>query len=178
MKYVATLLTTLLLLTGVSLPASAAEEPKSPAVITVNIVNSKAEIIGTATITGQVDAVHIHLEAAGLPPGTHGIHFHAVGKCEAPDFTSAGAHFNPTHKEHGFNNPKGFHSGDLLNIEVGKDGKVNTIVKSTSVTFTKGQPNSIIQKDGLALVIHEKADDYKTDPAGNSGNRIACGVIK
>lgn len=122
--------------------------------------------------------MHIHLEAEKLAPGKHGIHFHNVGKCDTPDFKTAGDHFNPTSKQHGFNNPKGYHSGDLPNINVNEDGKVDADITSAHVTLLRGKPNSLLKEGGTAIVIHEKEDDYMTDPSGNSGNRIACGVIK
>jgi len=177
MRFAAITLTIMLLAVGAAVPATQAEEA-APSSMTINMIDSKGNSIGTATLTSQEDAVHLHLVAEGLKPGAHGIHFHEAGKCEPPSFTTAGGHFNPAHKEHGFKNPQGPHAGDLKNIEVGKDGKVNTVLKSTMVTLKPGQPHSLLQKDGLSLIIHEKADDYKTDPAGNSGNRIACGVIK
>nr|WP_179952699.1 superoxide dismutase family protein [Cohnella abietis] len=152
-----------------------ARSPKQQA--SVKIINSKGEEIGTARITQKPDSVHIHIEAKDLPPGIHGIHFHETGKCEAPDFTSAGAHLNPQGKQHGFNNPQGFHAGDLLNIQVGQDGTVKADLESKSVTLVTGLSNSLRKPGGTAIVIHEKEDDYVTDPSGNSGNRIACGPI-
>lgn len=165
-----------LLLLGTS-PAAAHKET-SPSPVKVKIINSKGEEVGAATLTPKAGAVEVHLEAKGLPPGVHGIHFHETGKCEKPDFKSAGAHLNPGHKQHGFNNPKGFHAGDLPNIQVKEDGTVVADIVSNQVTLEKGAPNSLLKPGGTALVIHEKADDYVTDPAGNSGDRIACGVIR
>jgi len=146
--------------------------------VTVKIINSKGEATGTALITQKDNGVLLHVEAKNLPPGIHGIHFHETGKCEGPDFTSAGAHLNPMNKQHGFNNPKGFHDGDLLNIQVGPDGTVKADMESKNVTLAKDAANSLLKAGGTALVIHEKADDYVTDPSGNSGSRIACGAIK
>ncbi|BBH22301.1 superoxide dismutase [Paenibacillus baekrokdamisoli] len=145
--------------------------------VTVNMMNSDGKAIGTALLTQQGNDVVIHIEADNLPPGKHGLHFHTVAKCEAPSFTTAGAHFNPQDKQHGFKNPKGFHAGDLLNIEVGADGKVKADMISKTVTLVKGKPNSLLKPEGTSLIIHEKEDDYVTDPSGNSGNRIACGTI-
>lgn len=145
--------------------------------VTSKIVNAEGKQIGTAVLTQMADTVRIELEAQGLPPGTHGIHFHEAGKCEPPAFESAKAHFNPASKQHGFHNPKGFHAGDLPNITVGDSGSIKAIINSRNVTLKPGQPNSLLKDGGTALVIHEKADDYVTDPSGNSGSRIACGVI-
>jgi Cu-Zn family superoxide dismutase len=121
--------------------------------------------------------VRIDLDVAQLPPGTHGVHVHTVGKCEGPDFKSAGGHFNPTGKKHGKDNPDGPHAGDLLNFEVGADGRATTSVTDANVTLGPGA-NSLFQPGGTAVVIHQGPDDYKTDPAGNSGARIACGVVQ
>jgi Cu-Zn family superoxide dismutase len=141
-----------------------------------DIVNAQGQKIGTATVHPSAGGVRIDVEVSQLPPGTHGIHIHAVGKCERPAFTSAGAHFNPTSRKHGKDNPEGPHGGDLPNIDVGTDGTGKASLSDANVTLGDG-PNSLFHEGGTALVIHEKADDYKTDPAGNSGARIACGVI-
>ncbi|MBB6675110.1 superoxide dismutase family protein [Cohnella nanjingensis] len=158
-------------------PSAQARSETSP-VVNVKIVNAKGEEIGQARITQLPGAVRIHLEAKNLPPGAHGIHFHETGSCEPPDFKSAGAHLNPENKQHGFHNPKGFHAGDLPNIQVAADGTVNADVESKHVTLAKGTANSLLKPGGTALVIHDKADDYVTDPTGNSGDRIACGRIQ
>ncbi|ACS99136.1 superoxide dismutase family protein [Paenibacillus sp. JDR-2] len=141
-------------------------------------IDTKGNQIGTVVLTEEKDGVHLKLEAKGLTPGVHGIHFHNVGKCEAPSFESAGSHLNPKNKQHGFDNPQGFHDGDLPNITVDKDGTVKADIISKNVTLDTEAPNSLLPAAGTALVIHEKADDYKTDPSGNSGSRIACGVIQ
>ncbi|WP_308634142.1 superoxide dismutase family protein [Paenibacillus silvisoli] len=145
--------------------------------VQIKLVNTSGADVGLATLTQKNDAVVLHVEAKNLPPGLHGIHFHETGKCEVPDFKSSGAHFNPMTKQHGFNNPKGFHVGDLPNITVAADGTVKVDIESRIVTLAKDQPNSLLKSGGTALVIHAQADDYVTDPAGNSGDRIACGVI-
>src|ERR1700675_3138398 len=142
-----------------------------------DIVNAEGQKIGSATIRPSSSGVRINVEVSQLPPGVHGIHIHTVGKCEGPAFTSAGAHFNPTSKKNGKDSPEGPHAGDLLNIEVTSDGTGKASLSDPNVTLGRG-PNSLFNEAVSDLVIHEKADDYKTDPAGNSGARIACGVIR
>lgn len=141
------------------------------------LINTDGEEIGEVILTEGDDGVSIRVTAEGLTPGEHGFHIHEKGECTPPDFKSAGGHFNPTGAEHGFDNPKGFHLGDLPNIEVEADGTVDAIVTTANVTLKTGKDNSILDEDGSSLMIHEKADDYVTDPAGNSGDRIACAVI-
>jgi Cu-Zn family superoxide dismutase len=143
--------------------------------VSADVMNSDGEIIGEAVFSETKKGVEIHVTAEKLEPGTKAIHIHEAGKCEPPDFKSAGAHFNPAGKEHGFHNPKGFHAGDLPNIKVSESGKVNVKIVATGVKLAT---DSLLDADGSALVIHEKADDYKTDPAGNAGNRIACASIQ
>ena len=178
MKKIVILTAAALLAQSIVWSSARAAEGAGAGELLVPIVNDKGEQIGRAQLTQQGDKVAISLEANGLPPGTHAIHIHTEGKCDPPDFTSAGAHFNPHEKQHGFKNPKGFHSGDLPNIQVKADGTVSTKLVSAAVSLQPGKPNSLLKSGGTALIIHEKADDYVTDPAGNSGARIACGVIK
>jgi len=142
-----------------------------------DIVSATGQKIGTATFTPADGGVRIDVDVSQLPPGTHGIHIHAVGKCEGPDFKTAGGHFNPAGKKHGKDNPDGAHNGDLLNLEIGADGHGTASLLDANVTLGDG-PTSLFQPGGTAVVIHASADDYKTDPAGNSGARIACGVIQ
>lgn len=152
-------------------------ETSGIAPIEVDMINREGEVTGKAFISETEKEVKIDLKMEGLTPGTKAIHIHETGLCEVPDFTSAGAHFNPKKRKHGFDNPEGFHAGDLLNIEVDENGKVNAEILAPNVTLAEGE-NSLLDSDGSALVIHENADDYKTDPAGNAGDRIVCGVIK
>jgi Cu-Zn family superoxide dismutase len=142
-----------------------------------DMYNAKGEKIGTATFREAQGGVKIDVEVAQLPPGLHAVHVHAVGKCEAPDFKSAGAHLNPEGKKHGTQNPEGPHAGDLPNLEVGADGRAKTSVLGTRVSLSDAT-NSLFPTNGTSLVIHEKPDDNLTDPAGNAGARIACGLAQ
>ena len=142
-----------------------------------NIINDKGEKIGHADLKETKDGVKIALSVSRLQPGVHAFHIHENGKCALPDFKSAGGHFNPTHKQHGLKNPQGHHAGDLSNLEVKANGKGKIKVTVNEVTLKEGE-NSLFHPGGTAIVIHATADDNKTDPAGNAGNRIACGVIQ
>lgn len=129
--------------------------------------------VGTA-IAEEVDgAIRVMVEVAGISPGVHGTHVHAVGKCEGPDFASAGGHWNPSEHQHGKENPMGPHAGDMPNLSVGADGRDRTIFTLPAGTFA-----GLLDADGASLVVHAGPDDYKTDPSGNSGGRIACGVFQ
>lgn len=146
--------------------------------IQVEIKSAKGDRVGEATLTQEQNGVRIKLLVQGLTPGKHGIHVHEIGKCLAPDFQSAGGHFNPFKREHGFNNPKGPHSGDLMNVDVRADGTGEYETIAPLFTLEEGKENSLFDLDGSSLVIHAAADDYTSNPAGNSGDRIACGVIQ
>jgi Cu-Zn family superoxide dismutase len=121
--------------------------------------------------------VRVVLDARGLPPGPKGVHIHTTGKCDAPGFASAGGHFNPDGKKHGLLAPDGAHAGDLPNITIAADGTGRLESMSERITFGEGA-NAVLRPEGTALVVHGAADDFKTDPTGNSGARIACGVIR
>jgi len=158
-----------LLLTGLAFAKSA---PTAKA----DLTDSKGANVGTARLKGTPKGVSLALEVSNLPPGLDGFHIHTVGKCDSPDFKSAGGHFNPEGMKHGWENPEGHHAGDLHNLTVDAHGKAKVKVVVTGVTLGDG-PNALFQPQGTALVIHADPDDNKTDPAGNAGPRIAVVVI-
>lgn len=137
--------------------------------------NAGGQLVGTATFTQVGRAVRVLVEAQGLPPGAKAVHVHAVGRCEGR-FDSAGDHFNPRGRQHGALNPAGPHAGDLPNITIGADGRGRLESATELITLLSGV-TSVFDGDGSALVIHAAPDDFRTDPTGNSGARIACGVI-
>ncbi len=144
---------------------------------TAQLNDAQGNFVGTALFTQSPDGVRIYLASQGLEPGEHGIHFHEKGKI-TPDFKAAGKHFNPTKAKHGLENPKGGpHAGDLENITVVEDGTATYQTTTDRVTLSKGKA-SLLDEDGSSLVIHQKADDHKTDDDGKSGERIAAGVIE
>ncbi len=142
-----------------------------------SLKNADGKDVGTATFTPAQGGVAVQVQVANLPPGMHGIHIHTAAKCDPPDFKTAGGHFNPLGKKHGLHNPEGAHAGDMPNLDVGKDGKAKATFTAKGATLGEGE-GSLFGPDGTALVIHADPDDEKTDPAGNSGARIACGVIE
>ena len=144
--------------------------------VKVTLSDAAGKAVGTATLTETKTGVSIALDLNGLPAGEHAIHIHQVAKCEAPAFTTAGGHFNPATKKHGLENPEGHHAGDMKNFTVAANGTAKATVTDDAVTIADGV-NSIFTGGGTALVIHAAADDMKTDPSGNAGARIACGVI-
>ena len=145
--------------------------------VTVELKDGKGASVGTAVISSTgAKGVSIKLNVKDLPAGDHAIHFHQVPKCDGPDFKSAGPHFNPDSKHHGLENPEGHHAGDMPNFKVDAKGKSKATIANADVNLG-ADDHSLFRDGGTALVIHAKADDMKSDPAGNAGDRIACGVI-
>lgn len=154
---------------------AAAQAPASQKA-TATLRDAQGQTIGSATLTEVPSGVLIRVDLTGAPAGAHGFHVHTVGQCDAPMFTTAGGHFAPGGTRHGLMSPMGPHAGDLPNLHVGADGKLAAEVLVHDVTLAAGA-KSLLDADGSALVLHATADDYLTDPAGNAGGRIACGVV-
>ena len=156
-----------------SAAAATAPDPGATAVVR----DSAGRELGTLTLTSSNDGIAITGRLAGLPPGDHGIHIHAVGRCDAPTFESAGEHWNPTNRQHGSQNPQGPHLGDAPNVTGGADSTASVQLSMSSGGSLRIGANMLLDADGAAVVIHASPDDYRTDPSGGSGARIACGVV-
>ena len=145
---------------------------------TAEMRTTSGQRYGVLTLERSAAGVRIDGALTGVPPGTHGIHFHQVGQCDPPDFATAGPHLNPTGAEHGLENPRGRHAGDLPNVTANAAGQMIVDISTPRVTLDSDPRVGLFDTDGTALVIHANADDQRTDPAGNSGARIACGVVR
>ena len=168
----------LIVIAATVLAGCAYDEPQGGAPMA--LVNASGQSIGTVRAVQTSGGVTFRINAAGLPHGIHGVHVHSVGRCDPPDFSSAGPHWNPTSRKHGTNNPAGPHAGDMPNVEVAANGVLTAVetLPGASLVSPPGTPGSLLDADGAALVIHAGPDDYMTDPSGNSGARIACAILQ
>ena len=158
---------------GAGMGAQGAPQPRA---FSQPIYDATGNTVGQLTLTQQGrDSVRVTVESTRLPAGVHGTHLHTTGRCDPPGFTTAGGHLNPTARQHGTRNPRGPHLGDLPNLTVGADG-TGRMEATVAGSTTPGQA-PLFDADGTALVVHASADDMVTDPAGNSGARIACTVV-
>lgn len=167
-------------------PKAHIDEEKQPVIevnkdeeeqVTVKLFNQNKEAVGVVVLTENGQEVKLTLKGENLPPGLHGFHIHEYGLCEEPTFESAGGHFNPDNKKHGFNHDEGPHAGDLPNILVQDDGSIEKVYINDRITLKKDHPHSLRGETGSSLIIHADIDDYISQPAGDAGERIACGVI-
>jgi Cu-Zn family superoxide dismutase len=154
-----------------TLPACTTMEPAGGAPMT--LINASGQTIGTVRAWQTAGGVSFKIYASGLPHGIHGIHVHPIGRCDPPDFSTAGTHWNPGGRQHGLNNPQGPHAGDMPNVEVAANGVLNQTVVLPHATMAQ-----LLDADGSSIMIHAQADDYVSQPAGNSGAKIACAVIQ
>ena len=150
-----------------------AESVSVSEVASANLIRADGSAAGVATLSQRSDGLWLRIAADAPGRGTYGMHVHAVGRCDGPEFTTAGPHWNPAMKQHGRDNPMGAHSGDMPNVTANAAGRLVIEIKLTGAMFAQ-----VLDADGASVVIHEKPDDYKTDPSGNSGKRLICGVFK
>jgi superoxide dismutase, Cu-Zn family len=153
------------------------DKPRDAHSASASLKNKDGQAVGLATFVETTNGVTIMVSANRLSPGPKSLHIHTVGLCEPPGFTSAGDHFNPDGKKHGRLGSGGPHAGDLPNIVIDAGGNGRVEITTRRVTLRSGTPRSLLGEKGTAMVIHAQEDDEKTDPAGNSGDRIACGVL-
>ncbi len=154
-------------------PGNAVSQTAPPVVAQAQLAAADGGTRGMARVTQQPDGLVVNVQATGMAPGQYGLHVHSVGKCDAPDFKSAEGHWNPSGAQHGFDNPAGPHQGDLPNLTIGADGK-----GIVDYAIAGATAEGLLDADGAAIVVHAGPDDLKTDPSGDSGARIACGVLR
>jgi len=169
--------TTAIVVGSLALLTALVSAPAAAQTAKTTIKNAEGKEVGSANFTQIPNGVLIRLQLKGMQPGERAFHIHGVGKCEPP-FTSAGGHFNPGGKKHGVLVSEGHHAGDMPNLHVPQSGELEIEVINSAITLEKGKPNSVFHSGGTAVVIHAGKDDYKSDPAGDAGARIACGLIE
>jgi Cu-Zn family superoxide dismutase len=166
---------TVVFMTSCRLPYVPGVTPPPPSA-GVTLRDADGRVVGSGVLLQDSDGVRVLLDIKGFKPGVKAVHIHSVGRCEPPAFESAGPHFNPGNTQHGLENPKGPHAGDLPNIEVAANGQGHLEFTDSLVSLDPG-PTYLLGSNGTSIVVHENADDMHTDPAGNSGARVACGVV-
>ena len=157
--------------------AAADAAAANPPVLEAELRDAAGRVRARSTVEQSGDSLRVRVEAVAMSPGAYGAHIHATGRCEAPAFTTAGPHWNPTGASHGKDNPQGMHKGDLPNLLVGTDGRGSFEYTIPNASISGRGPNPVMDADGAAMVVHAAADDFQTDPSGNSGARVACGVL-
>lgn len=177
MKRLITLSLVMIALLLIAAACAGNSDDKDESVI-VKLNDANGDVFATATLTEDDDVVTIKLKGDGLTQGSHAFHVHEKGSCDAPDFESAGGHYNPEDKNHGKKDIDGPHAGDFENIDVDSNGKIDVAFTTTQITLEKDQANTLFTDDGTSLVIHADADNYESQPAGDAGDRIACGVVE
>jgi Cu-Zn family superoxide dismutase len=161
---------------GCATAPESADSGNGGAALAADVRDASGRTLARAHATQNGDDIRIHVEAAGLPQGAYAAHVHTIGRCDGPDFTSAGPHWNPAGRQHGKDNPAGMHKGDLPNLLVGANGQGSFEFTIPGAQVSGGNP-ALLDADGSAVMIHASPDDYRTDPTGNAGGRIACGVL-